>query len=101
MSVKTRSAKPRTARATARGDTATYQQPEGSTRASAENRKVEKMPHERDQSASDTGNRLDQAVPPTEREMTQAHDDVESGLQDTDRRGVPDDIPDSRENRGR
>jgi hypothetical protein len=101
MPVKTRSAKSRTARATPRGDTATYQQLKGSTRGDSENRKLEKMPHERDQSASDTGNRLDQALPPMEREIDQAHDDIESGLQDTDRRGVPDDVPGSRENRGR
>jgi hypothetical protein len=59
------------------------------------------MPHERDESASDTGNRLDESLPPTGREIAKAHDDIEQGRQDTDRRGVPDDVPGSRENRGR
>jgi hypothetical protein len=51
-----------------------------------------KMPHERDESARSTGNRMNQKVPPSERQISQAHDDVESGQVDTDRRGVPDDV---------
>ncbi len=101
MSAKTRDAKRRREPATARGDTASYGQLEGSTSGDSGTRKVEKMPHERDESASDTGNRLDEALPPTGAEIAQAHDDIEAGRQDTDRRGIPDDVPGSRANRGR
>jgi hypothetical protein len=101
MARKTARAKPRRVPGTPPGDTATYEQLHGSTRADSDSRKVEKLPHERDQSASDTGNRLDQALPPTAREIEQAHEDVEQGQRDTDRRGVPDDVPSSRDNRGR
>jgi hypothetical protein len=52
-----------------------------------------KMPHERDESARSTGNRMNEQVPPSKRQISQAHDDVESGQVDTDRRGVPDDVP--------
>ncbi|MGZ8155396.1 MAG: hypothetical protein ACXWUK_08870 [Burkholderiales bacterium] len=79
--------------------TASYEQPQGSSSPDATNRKLEKMPHERDESARDTGNRLDEAVVPSGREIHQAHEDIEKGLVDTDRRGVPDDIPSSRRNR--
>jgi hypothetical protein len=101
MSEKIEKAKARRAPATPPGDTASYEQLQGSTRADSAPRKLEKTPNERDESATDTGNRLDQARPPTAREIAQAHDDIESGLRDTDRRGVPDDVPGSRENRGR
>ena len=57
------------------------------------NRRNEKMPHERDESARSTGNRLDQHVPPSERQISDDHDDVASGQVDTDRRGVPNDVP--------
>lgn len=100
MSAKTRDAKLRRAPARARGDTASYGQLEGSARGDSRTRKVEKMPHERDESASDTGNRLDEALRPTSAEIAQAHEDIEAGRQDTDRRGIPDDVPASRDNRG-
>jgi hypothetical protein len=101
MSENTEKAKALPAAGTPPGDTASYEQFQGSTRTDSTPRKVEKAPHERDESATDTGNRLDEAQPPTAREITQAHDDIESGLEDTDRRGVPDDVPGSRKNRGR
>ena len=101
MSQKTEKRKARPAARTPPGDTASDEQLQGSTRTDSTPRKVEKMPHERDESAADTGNRLDEARPPTAREIKQAHDDIERGLEDTDRRGVPDDVPGSRENRGR
>jgi hypothetical protein len=91
----------RRAPATPPGDTATYEQLQGSSNGRAESRKVEKMPHERDESASDTGNRLDEPVTSNDHEIAKAHDDIEQGRKDTDRRGVPDDVPGSRENRGR
>jgi hypothetical protein len=100
MSANTQDRNSGRAPATPAGDTASYEQVQGSTRTDSTDRKLEKMPHERDESASDTGNRLDEALPPTAREITQAHQDIEEGQQDTDRRGVPDDVPGSRENRG-
>ena len=57
------------------------------------NRPQPRMPHERDESARATGNRADQDVPPSKKEISQAAEDVESGQRDTDRRGVPNDIP--------
>ena len=78
-------------------DTPSYEQLHGEQDPKAKpHRRYEKMPHERDESAQSTGNRLDQQVPPSERQITQAHDDVESGQVDTDRRGVPDDVPSSK-----
>ncbi len=100
MAANTRDPKSRDTGATPAGDTASYEQLQGSARADSTDRKLEKMPHERDESASDTGNRLDEALPPTAREIEQAHRDIEEGQQDTDRRGVPDDVPGSRDNRG-
>ena len=78
-------------------DTSSYEQPHGEQDPKSEpNRRYEKMPHERDESAESTGNRLDQKVPPSSRQISQAHDDVESGQLDTDRRGVPNDVPTSK-----
>ena len=74
-------------------DTSSYAQPHAPDSKTAQNERYEKAPHERDESAKSTGNRLDQQVPPSQRQISQAHDDVESGQVDTDRRGVPDDVP--------
>ena len=75
-------------------DTRSFEQLQGQQDPQAEpNRRNEKMPHERDESARSTGNRLDQKVPPSERQISQAHDDVKSGQVDTDRRGIPNDVP--------
>jgi hypothetical protein len=41
-----------------------------------------------------------ESMPPPGGEIRQAHQDIEHGLSDTDRRGVPNDIPSSRDNRG-
>jgi hypothetical protein len=62
-------------------------------------RSTSKMPHERDQSVAGTGNRLDEDLPPSAREISQSLDDIESGQVDTDRRGIPDDVPGSKRNR--
>jgi hypothetical protein len=78
-------------------DTARYEQVQGAQDPkNPPNRRYGKMPHERDESARSTGNRLDQQVPPSQRQISQAHDDVEAGQVDTDRRGVPDDVPSSK-----
>lgn len=75
-------------------DTSSFEQPHGEQDPHVKpNRAYEKMPHERDESARSTGNRLDQKVPPSEHRISQAHEDVESGQVDTDRRGIPDDVP--------
>lgn len=100
MPKKTKRPSTRDSAADAGGDTRSYEQLQGSPSSRSANRKLEKMPHEKDESARDTGNRLDEALPPAEKEIDQAHEDIEKGLVDTDRRGVPDDVPGSRRNRG-
>jgi hypothetical protein len=75
-------------------DTSSYEQLHGTREhRSAPNRPNAKAPHERDESAHATGNRLDQALPPSDRQIHQAHEDVQRGLKDTDRRGVPNEVP--------
>ncbi len=77
-------------------DTTPYQQPQGTSGAQAENRAVARMPHERDESATATGNRLDESRVPSKKHIDRALDDVESGRKDTDRRGIPNDVPSGR-----
>ena len=55
--------------------------------------KSPRMPHERDESARATGDRLREQPVPSERQITDAENDAERGLVDTDRRGVPNDVP--------
>jgi hypothetical protein len=75
-------------------DTSSFEQSQGAPGPHvAPNRPNEPMPHERDESASATGNRLKEKPVPSERQITQAREDVERGLVDTDRRGVPSDLP--------
>ena len=82
-------------------DTASYEQLQGTAgERSASGQRNPKMPHERDESARNMGNRLDQPLPPSEREISQAHWDTERGLVDTERRGVPNDVPSSGKRRG-
>ena len=54
------------------------------------------LPHDRDESASppveNAQHRANRAP------IRQAHDDVESGVQDTERIGTPGDVPSSRQN---
>jgi len=100
MDTKSKNARERAA-ADARGDTEAWEKLQGSPKAGAQARPLPKMPHERDESATATGNRLDESLPPMRREIDQAHADVEEGLTDTDRRGVPDEVPSSRDNRAR
>jgi hypothetical protein len=51
------------------------------------------MPHERDESARASEEGIDDKQPASQRQILQAHEDVEQGLVDTDRRGTPSDIP--------
>jgi hypothetical protein len=80
-------------RAAPEADTTSYEQSQGAPEKVAPNRRNERMPHERDESARATGNRLTEKPVPSDRQISQAHDDVEDGLVDTDRRGVPNDLP--------
>ena len=75
------------------GDTTSYAQPAGTATHGIENNRQTRMPHERDESASSTGNRLDQDVPPSDAQMSDAVEDLKEGREDTDLRGVPDRIP--------
>ena len=80
-------------------DTSSYEQLHGTPDPRfAPNRRNEKMPHERDESARPTDSRLDEKPIPSDRQISQAHRDVEQGQVDTDRRGVPDDVPGSESN---
>jgi hypothetical protein len=75
-------------------DTAQYEQPHGSEVPHAKpNRRADKAPHERDESAASTGDRLDETQPPSDRQISQALDDVEEGRVDTERKGIPSNVP--------
>lgn len=73
-------------------DTASYEQLQG-TPDPEPNRPTAKLPHERDESARSTGNRLDEPMPPSDRQISDAGRDIAEGRKDTDRRGVPNDVP--------
>ncbi|WKB54246.1 hypothetical protein [Eleftheria terrae] len=60
----------------------------GDTTANAAQRRLPRMPHERDESADSQ----DQQRPEQDEVMQQAHDDVERGLVDTDRGAVTDKV---------
>jgi hypothetical protein len=77
-------------------DTSSTAQPHGAVDPAAPaQRQNERLPHERDESASATGERLKENPPPSDRQITRARNDVEAGRVDTDRRGVPSDVPKS------
>lgn len=78
-------------------DTSSYEQSRRSSGApepaTEPNARKPRLPHERDESARATGDRLKETPTPSDREISQAGEDVERGLVDTDRRGIPNDIP--------
>jgi hypothetical protein len=75
-------------------DTASYKQRMGGDDPpTPRERPSPRLPHERDESAKATGDRLRENPPPSDRLISQAGEDVERGLLDTDRRGVPNDLP--------
>jgi hypothetical protein len=77
-------------------DTSSTAQPQGAVDAETPaQRQNDRLPHERDESARATGGRLKENPPPSERQITRARKDVEEGRVDTDRRGVPNDVPKS------
>ena len=63
-------------------DTASYEQP---------SRRQPRQPHERDESARATGEHEKPAR--TGSEIEQAAEDIKRGVVDTERRGVPNDVP--------
>ena len=75
-------------------DTSAFEQIHGTQDAkTTPNRAYEKMPHERDESARPSDDRMNESDPPSDRQISQAHQDVVEGQVDTDRRGVPSDVP--------
>ncbi|HSQ04102.1 MAG TPA: hypothetical protein VLN59_08705 [Burkholderiales bacterium] len=51
-----------------------------------------RLPHEHDE-AADAGRTASSRADPVRSEVRQAESDVERGLKDTERRGIPNDIP--------
>jgi len=101
MHTKPEHPKHKTQRADPDTDTASYEQLQGTSAGPATpGKRNPKMPHERDESARSTGNRLNEQLPPSERKISQAHRDTERGLVDTERRGVPNDVPSGGNRRG-
>lgn len=101
MSQRTRQSRNPSDTSKSRFDTATQAQPMGGDdprlpRTGA----VPRLPHERDESARGTGDRLRENPAPSDRQISQAGEDVERGLVDTDRRGVPNDLPNRKTTRG-
>jgi hypothetical protein len=76
-------------------DTASYEQRPGDTDVKGTPGSVRnpRQPHERDESARASSDRLKQDPPPSERQISDAAEDIERGLVDTDRRGIPNDVP--------
>jgi hypothetical protein len=94
MSQKTRASRNPSNAAKSDLDTATHKQPLGGEDPRAPRTgPVPRLPHERDESARATGDRLRENPAPSDRQISQAGEDVERGLVDTDRRGVPNDVP--------
>ena len=78
-------------------DTSSYEQPQGTRDAPAQpERRNPRLPHEGDESARATGRHEKPAR--TGADIAQAAEDVERGLVDTDRRGVPNDLPTRKSN---
>ena len=82
-------------------DTTAYAQQQGGGARPGAATPSPRMPHERDESARATGNRLDESAPPSGGRIDQAREDIEAGQQDTDRRGVPNDMPGGGKKRGK
>ena len=95
MASKLEGSRGRKARAAQNPDTTPYEQPQGTSRG-VQDIRVPRMPHERDESATATGDRLDETPVPSGGHMERALDDVESGRKDTERRGIPSDVPSGR-----
>lgn len=80
--------------AASRSDTASTEQVQGRLEpGTAPERRNERLPHERDESARATGRRQTENPTPSDRQISKAGEDVEAGRLDTERRGIPNDIP--------
>lgn len=78
-------------------DTSSFEQVHGTQDPrSTPNRRYEKMPHERDESARAGDDRMNESAPPSDRQISQAQKDIADGQVDTDRRGTPSDVPGGR-----
>ena len=78
-------------------DTSSFEQLHGTQDPkSTPNRRYEKMPHERDESARARDDRMNESAPPSDRQISQAQKDIANGQVDTDRRGTPNDVPGER-----
>lgn len=58
-----------------------------------------RQPHERDEAPDSGQHGTDRETDPLQEEIPQAHADIERGLVDTERRGVPSNVPSRRRNR--
>ena len=65
----------------------------------ANQREKLRQPHERDESPDNGKRGTDRSTDQPRRRIPQAHEDIERGVVDSERRGVPSDVPDSRDNR--
>lgn len=61
------------------------------------NRRNDKTPSEHDESAQTTPSKRKEDAPESDRQINQAHEDISKRLIDTDRRGIPDDVPHDRQ----
>jgi hypothetical protein len=93
MHTKSKDLKPASAPVESDTDTSSYDQSQGGHARPRPEGRNPKMPHERDESAVSNATHDNEPRPPSEDRVEQAHNDVKRGLVDTDRRGMPDDIP--------
>ena len=68
-------------------------EPGSSDPALAYNQDDLRMPHERDESPKDGADKLNSSTPVARQVIEQAASDIARGLRDTERRGVPSDVP--------
>ncbi|MES2561325.1 MAG: hypothetical protein V4637_01215 [Pseudomonadota bacterium] len=78
-------------------DTGSYSQLQGAHIKRADrNRRNDKTPNERDESAQTTPSKRKEDAPQSDEQINQAYEDISKGLVDTDRHGIADDVPDAR-----
>ena len=58
-----------------------------------------RQPNERDTSPDGGSRGTDRATDQPQTDIPRAHDDIERGLRDTERRGIPSNVPGSKENK--
>jgi hypothetical protein len=58
-----------------------------------------RQPNERDEAPDGGSHGTDRRTDPDEKQIPRAHKDVERGLVDTERRGIPSNVPSRRRNR--